>query len=104
MPFKYESMQARIQANIKVNKKGCWVWQGKVSKDGYGKLNVRKAGKVVTLWAHHVTLAEWKGIRTVPDGKERSHLCHNATCCNPKHLVIESHAKNVARKTTSKRV
>lgn len=36
-------------------------------------------------------------IGPVPTGYDVSHLCHNESCCNLKHLYMEPHADNMAR-------
>ncbi len=45
---------------------------------------------------HQIALLAAKGERPGP-GQDVSHLCHNASCCNPAHLYIEPHEVNMSR-------
>ena len=69
---------------------------------------VRSRGR---LGAAYKAAPGWEGIRMLvhqisylaatgerlPAGFDVSHLCGNACCCNPDHLVAESHADNMSR-------
>lgn len=65
----------------------CWIWNGYVSEDGYGRL-----GKIV---AHRMVYEERVG--PVPDGLELDHLCRQRDCVNPAHLEPVTHAENIRR-------
>jgi len=45
---------------------------------------------------HHLSMAANKG-EFPTENEDVSHLCHNKLCCNPDHLVIESHKLNWMR-------
>ena len=66
---------------------GCWLWTGKLDKDGYGR-----AGKPP---AYHLAL-QLHGI-PVPPGMEPDHLCRVRCCVNPTHLEIVTHTENLLR-------
>lgn len=101
MPFKYESMRDRIKANVKATKAGCWVWKARTNNDGYGVVSVRVNGRHLKEYAHRIAYREWKG--EIPKGKEVSHKCHNERCCNPQHLIAETHRQNMRRGAKDKR-
>lgn len=69
----------------------CHVWQGSRNEFGYARF---KDGGVN--WRAH------KWIYVQVNGSayhgELSHLCHNAACVNPSHLVAESHWENMQRR------
>lgn len=62
----------------RINKvKACWLWTGKVNRDGYGAIR----------WyiAHREMYKRFFGsIRT---GYVVHHMCHNKRCINPMHLL-----------------
>ncbi len=75
----------------------CHNWKGAVN-GGYGRL--RENGE--NWYAHRFAwalagneLPEFNP--TNPDAMELSHLCHNPLCCNVDHMVLETHAENLAR-------
>ena len=99
MPFTYPSLEARLDANTQVNKKGCYVWTGKINNYGYGIINrrdPRDSSRILSLSVHKVAYLE-VAKKKLKKGHEVSHLCHNPKCWNPKHLVGETHRQNLAR-------
>lgn len=70
---------------------GCWNWTGATVSGGYGHLGRYRAEPVL---AHRFSYEHHKG--PVPDGHIVRHTCHNAKCVNPDHLVVGTHADNMA--------
>lgn len=70
---------------------GCWVWQGSVSKHGYG--NVRFKGN--SIMAHRASYILTHG--DIPEGTVIDHLCNVKNCINPKHLEAVSQQENIQR-------
>lgn len=70
---------------------GCWVWNGRRDRDGYGLVDDVRA---VPVSAHRVAYGKWVG--PVPDGKVLMHSCDNRPCINPDHLSIGTQADNLA--------
>lgn len=62
---------------------GCWLWSGRLDKDGYGKCQA--SGKN---WkeqrAHRVAYRLFKS--KIPKGKMILHGCDTPSCVNPEHL------------------
>ena len=72
-------------------KPGCWLWKGKVSAEGYGR--VKCMGRETT--AHHFAYALLHG--SVPTGQHVDHICRVRACVNPAHLEAVSCAENLKR-------
>lgn len=74
----------RLRAKI-AQLNGCWVYQGYVQPNGYGKIGVRH-GKNDTrsTLVHRVAYEAFVG--KIPKGLTIDHLCRTKLCVNPKHL------------------
>ena len=87
--MKYNDVGERIIANSCVYYGDCWVWLGKtcgsrLTDNRYGRMNVYVNGARVTLMAHRVSYAFFKG--EIPKGFEVDHRCYVTECVNPAHL------------------
>jgi hypothetical protein len=70
---------------------GCWLWCGKITTNGYGRL--RRGGRDTP--AHRVAYELIHG--SVPVGLELDHLCRVRCCINPAHLEPVNRAENTRR-------
>jgi hypothetical protein len=76
----------------------CWNWLGAVTKYGYGR--PRFQGKLI--YAHRLSLI-YKEPSIELDKRVVMHICDNPRCCNPKHLILGTHADNQADKVNKQR-
>ena len=75
--------------------KGCWLYQGFLNAEGYGRVTVRHGKTVKTHYAHRLAWERTHGA--IPSGAQVHHVCGKRACCNPKHLELVTHAQHGAR-------
>lgn len=81
----------RLRANAEFNPEGCWIWQGKPGKHGYGVISIGNQGR----YAHRLSYETF--VRPIPDGLSIDHLCRVRMCINPSHLEPVTLAENTRR-------
>lgn len=79
-----------LNRHKKVN--GCWEWQGKLNKDGYGSFQKTIDGEKTEIRSHRRSYEIFKG--EIPEGMQVCHACDNPSCCNPDHLWIGTSKEN----------
>ena len=72
--------------------RGCWLYQGFVNAEGYGRVTIRRGKKVKTHYAHRLAWERTHG--SIPAGSQVHHLCKRRACCNPKHLELVTYARH----------
>jgi hypothetical protein len=87
-PTSAEDISAK---SIPVPWTGCWLWLGKLDKDGYGTLGVNYAMKK----AHRASYEFARG--PIPPGLHIDHLCRVRCCVNPDHLEPVTCRENLMR-------
>lgn len=92
----------RFGRKVEIAERGCWIWLGSKTKAGYGQfwigkrkvLSHRFSYFVIKLHQRDIPLGDNTSIESV------SHLCGNASCVNPEHLVLEPLSKNKQRSSS----
>lgn len=69
----------------------CWEWQGSVSAQGYGILNLRGRMRLSHRLIYELV------VGPIPSGLVIDHLCSNKLCQNPSHLETVTSAENTRR-------
>lgn len=69
----------------------CWVWNGRLDKDGYARAYYNKRDERV----HRVMYEMLVG--PIRKGKFLDHLCRNRVCVNPEHLEPVTSKVNTRR-------
>lgn len=75
-----------------VTDSGCWEWQGRIDKGGYGRKKIRKDG-INYYNVHQVSFVVYNG--DIPFGNEIDHKCRNRKCFNPDHLQAITKKENI---------
>ncbi|MGE5151085.1 MAG: HNH endonuclease [Rhodospirillaceae bacterium] len=80
----------RLLAKRSVNPEtGCWEWQGRRDRCGYGRITVAHRRYAV----HRLSAAVFLGFDLVSP-LQILHGCHNPACFNPEHLRPGTHQEN----------
>lgn len=84
-----EPIQRFNQKYIVDEETGCWLWQGTISKKGYGTFHVNHK----EIKAHRFSYEYFIG--PLDTKLMICHNCHNRKCCNPEHLRQDSNYSNM---------
>ena len=92
--FRIADLPARLAAKITVNAAGCWIWGGRLNRNGCGRTRWLGAEPVV----HRLVFELLAG--DIPPGLLLDHVrprCSSRACCNPAHLEPVTPRENTLR-------
>jgi hypothetical protein len=78
-------------------KESCWLWTGGLNWDGYGQYAKNGVMHRAHRYIWEITKNKMIGNKIV------MHICDTPNCVNPDHLVLGTHADNVADKIKKNR-
>lgn len=81
----------------KVDKSGaCWIWTGCINTAGYGHVVINKKIRLAHRVAFEMCIGPACNLCV-------RHKCDNPACVNPEHLLLGTHADNVADRVSRNR-
>ena len=82
----------RIEQQLAIDEElGCWVWLGRSSRNGYGRISMRG----LEVQVHRVLFSIIFG--PIPKGQVLDHLCKNRSCVKPTHMEPVTVRENTLR-------
>ena len=94
-----------VKTPINDNPYGCIIWQRKTQSSGYPRttVSIKHRMKSTSVLVHRLVyfICHPSDVNRAA-GLEVSHLCHNKSCVNPDHLLLESRTLNRNRKKCNK--
>lgn len=101
MVYPTRTIEERIRRSVVVDSNGCWLWTGKLFRNGYSQIAMRQEnGKFKGKLAHRISYRCYVG--EIPAGLVLDHLCRVPRCVNPDHLEAVTQSVNNKRGLTGK--
>lgn len=92
LPENHLRVHRRVIEVAKLPATECWLWQWRISDQGYGHLSILRRNWLVHRYMYELL------VGPIPEGKELDHLCRVTRCVNPAHLEPVTRSQNELRK------
>lgn len=89
--------EARFWTKVRKEPKGCWIWLGTQTRDGYGFFAVGLIGDGSKKLASAHRWSYEHFIGPIPPALTIDHLCFARLCVNPAHMEVVTMAENQRR-------
>ena len=93
--FQKKVLQERFEGKIRPDSCKCWLWNGAVRHDGYGKISISGNADGPWMLAHRVAYELFIG--SIPLNKSVLRMCNETRCVNPHHLILGNNNTNRIR-------
>lgn len=93
---RYDMALEIVKSRTVLNDKGCHVWQGAKTKNGYGQMRMNGKQAYVHRLVAQASNRMPLGLHPV------HHKCANPSCVNPDHLQVTTHRENTAEMLSRK--
>lgn len=89
-------MESRFWQKVQESS-GCWLWQGRIGKAGYGVFYYQNREHRAHRLAYELNVA------AIPDGMVIDHACHTLACVKPDHLRLATVKQNAENRKGANR-
>ena len=86
----------RFASKAHVDAAGCWIWDARLNRNGYGSYMHPDSQKMVVAHRYSYEVA----VGPIPPGLQLDHLCRVRNCVNPGHLEPVTQRENLLRGET----
>jgi hypothetical protein len=80
------TLAEKVRARVRVNRNGCWIWQGPCIGGTYGYVVNKPGRRPANVGVHRVMFEVANG--PIPEGMVIVHRCGVKLCRNPDHLAL----------------
>jgi len=79
-------IQRLVKHKVIDEKTGCWNWNGRINKNGYGQVTITVNNKSKSFEVHRYSYTTYNNVE-LTSFDTICHQCHNRRCFNPAHLI-----------------
>jgi hypothetical protein len=89
--YLFSKIPEHFRQRIVIRSNGCWLWQGEINRNGYGRCWFEGGRYMIHKWV-------WKLMgRPLENKQVLDHGCSTRNCCNPTHISNVTQRHNVHR-------